>query len=261
MQLFGHDPEVMRSAAAIAAEARRRPDRHQHGLPGAEGAQDRRRRRSCCATPTSPWPLARGAAEGSGPAGDGEAALGDRGRRPLRLRRSPCAWSRRPASRRSASTRAPRPVATRAQPDYALDPRAGRAGRVPVIVSGGLRSAEAARRAYEESGADAVMIARGSLGNPWVFEELTGAPRRAAAPRRGRRRAALGDRPGRGAPRARAGGALPAQVLPLVRGAAWNRRRRCRRACSAAPTSTRSASCSPDGAARGRRSEGRRRSL
>ena len=37
---------------------------------------------------------------------------------------------------------------------------------VPLIISGGLDSAEAARRAYAESGADAVMIARGSLGNP-----------------------------------------------------------------------------------------------
>jgi len=43
-----------------------------------------------------------------------------------------------------------------------------------VIVSGGLKSAAAARAAYEEAGADAVMIARGALGNPWVFEELTG---------------------------------------------------------------------------------------
>jgi nifR3 family TIM-barrel protein len=43
-----------------------------------------------------------------------------------------------------------------------------------VIVSGGLRSADAARRAYAESGADAVMIARGALGNPWIFEQLTG---------------------------------------------------------------------------------------
>ena len=43
-----------------------------------------------------------------------------------------------------------------------------------MIISGGLDTAEDARRAYEESGADAVMIARGSLGNPWIFEELTG---------------------------------------------------------------------------------------
>jgi tRNA-dihydrouridine synthase len=44
----------------------------------------------------------------------------------------------------------------------------------PIIVSGGLASAELARRAYRESRADAVMIARGALGNPWIFEELTG---------------------------------------------------------------------------------------
>ena len=53
---------------------------------------------------------------------------------------------------------------------------------MPVIVSGGLSDAESARRAYEESGADAVMIARGSLGNPWVFEELTGRRAGAAEP-------------------------------------------------------------------------------
>jgi tRNA-dihydrouridine synthase len=43
---------------------------------------------------------------------------------------------------------------------------------VPVIVSGGLRTAEQARAAFAESGADAVMIARGSLGNPWIFDQL-----------------------------------------------------------------------------------------
>jgi tRNA-dihydrouridine synthase B len=67
-------------------------------------------------------------------------------------------------------------------PDYALARELVEALPVPVIISGGLSSAEAARHAYEESGADAVMIARGSFGNPWVFEELTG--RRASPPSR-----------------------------------------------------------------------------
>ena len=85
-----------------------------------------------------------------------------------------------------------------------------------MIVSGGLRTPRPARRAYEESGAAAVMIARGSLGNPWLFEELTGG--RAAPPAREEIVAELlwVDRPRRGAPRGRAGRALPAQVLPLV---------------------------------------------
>ena len=43
-----------------------------------------------------------------------------------------------------------------------------------MIISGGLDTAAAARHAYEASGAEAVMIARGSLGNPWIFEELIG---------------------------------------------------------------------------------------
>ena len=73
------------------------------------------------------------------------------------------------------------------KPDYALTRELVERVEVPVIVSGGLNSAEAARRAYAESGADAVMIARGSLGNPWVFEELTGRRREPPAPRRGRR--------------------------------------------------------------------------
>ena len=59
-------------------------------------------------------------------------------------------------------------------PDYAMARELARRIEVPMIISGGLSSADAARRAYEQSGATAVMIARGSLGYPWVFSELTG---------------------------------------------------------------------------------------
>src|SRR5207248_1369072 len=45
---------------------------------------------------------------------------------------------------------------------------------VPVVISGGLRSDEQILAAFERTGADAVMLARGSLGNPWRFERLLG---------------------------------------------------------------------------------------
>ncbi len=70
----------------------------------------------------------------------------------------------------------------RGKPDYELARELAGAIEAPVIISGGLRSAESARHAYKASGAAAVMIARGALGNPWIFEELTG--RRAAPPSR-----------------------------------------------------------------------------
>ena len=60
IQLFGEDPAMMRSAAAHVAARGRRRDRHQHGLPGAEGAQDRRRRRAA----RRPRPRGRGGARG-----------------------------------------------------------------------------------------------------------------------------------------------------------------------------------------------------
>jgi tRNA-dihydrouridine synthase B len=60
-------------------------------------------------------------------------------------------------------------------PDYALARELVERVDVPVVLSGGLRSPERARDAYEESGADALMLARGALGNPWLFAELTGA--------------------------------------------------------------------------------------
>jgi tRNA-dihydrouridine synthase B len=45
---------------------------------------------------------------------------------------------------------------------------------VPVILSGGLADEQSARAGWERSGAEALMLARGSLGNPWLFERLLG---------------------------------------------------------------------------------------
>ena len=48
---------------------------------------------------------------------------------------------------------------------------------MPVLISGGLHTAEQARAAFEHTGAAGVLLARGSLGNPWLFEQLLGPPR------------------------------------------------------------------------------------
>jgi tRNA-dihydrouridine synthase B len=70
----------------------------------------------------------------------------------------------------------PRPAAVhhKGEPDYALVRELHDRVDVPVILSGGLSSVDRARRAYEASGADALMIARGALGDPWIFARLTG---------------------------------------------------------------------------------------
>jgi nifR3 family TIM-barrel protein len=59
-------------------------------------------------------------------------------------------------------------------PDYALAAKLVESLPAPVIVSGGLSDLDAARHAYEATGAAAIMLARGSLGNPWLFSQLLG---------------------------------------------------------------------------------------
>jgi tRNA-dihydrouridine synthase len=46
---------------------------------------------------------------------------------------------------------------------------------VPVLISGGLRDAAKVHEVFERTGAEAVLLARGSLGNPWIFEQVLGA--------------------------------------------------------------------------------------
>jgi tRNA-dihydrouridine synthase B len=172
IQLFGHDAEVMRSGAEIAAAAGADLIDINMGCPvpkvrrtgaGAQLLRD----------PELALALARGAAAGSGlpvtvKLRSGIEA-GDRSGFDLAVRLVEEAGVAAIGFHPRAATKG-----HKGDPDYALTRELVERVDVPVIVSGGLSSAEAARAAYRESGADAVMIARGSLGNPWLFEELTG---------------------------------------------------------------------------------------
>jgi tRNA-dihydrouridine synthase B len=56
-------------------------------------------------------------------------------------------------------------------PDWSVVSRVKQAVRIPVLGSGDIRRAEDAVARLRESGADAVAIARGCLGNPWIFRQ------------------------------------------------------------------------------------------
>jgi nifR3 family TIM-barrel protein len=172
IQLFGPDPDVMRGAAATVAQAGADLIDLNMGCPvpkvcktGAGAALLR--------DPDRAVAVARAAIEGSGlpvsvklrsgvePGDHSGLELAQR----LVAEAGVAAIAFHP---RSAA------VHHSGQPDYALARELAASIDVPMIISGGLSSAEAARHAYEESRAAAVMIARGGLGSPWIFEELTG---------------------------------------------------------------------------------------
>jgi nifR3 family TIM-barrel protein len=171
IQLFGHDPEVMASAAEQVAAAGADLIDINMGCPvpkvcktGAGAA--------LLESPEKAVAIAQAAARGSGlpvtvklrtglRPGDG---LGVRAARALAESGAVAGLSIHPrhASQRHSGS-----------PDYGLFAELVAELPVPVLLSGGLWSAQRARRAFEQTGAAAVLLARGSLGNPWLFEELT----------------------------------------------------------------------------------------
>jgi tRNA-dihydrouridine synthase B len=172
VQLFGQDPEVMRSAASIAAEAGADLIDINMGCPV----------RKVCKTgagaallsqPELAVEIAAAAREGGGVPVTVKlrSGLQPGGREGFEL-----AQRLVDDAGVAAIGFHPRSAATqhKGSPDYPLARELAERLAVPVIISGGLDTAEDARYAYEASGAAAVMIARGSLGNPWIFEELTG---------------------------------------------------------------------------------------
>ena len=174
MQLFGHDPDAMRIAAGIVAENGADLIDINMGCPV----------RKVCKTgagasllddPDKAVALARAAIEGSGLPVTVKVRSGNRpGERTgydlaVRLVEeagvAAIGFHPRHASQQHKGT-----------PDYALAAElVERLGEdAPVIISGGLADEERTLKAFNDTGAAAAMLARGSLGNPWRFARLLG---------------------------------------------------------------------------------------
>jgi tRNA-dihydrouridine synthase B len=170
IQLFGEDPAIMRSAAARVAAAGADAIDINMGCPvpkvrktGAGAA--------LLENPDLAVALARAAVEGGGvsvtvklrsglrPGDDSGFELAHR----LVAEAGVAAIGFHP---RSAA------VHHKGTPDYELAARLVRSLPAPVILTGGIADADAAREAFARTGAAAVMLARGGLGNPWLFSEL-----------------------------------------------------------------------------------------
>jgi tRNA-dihydrouridine synthase B len=56
--------------------------------------------------------------------------------------------------------------------DYQTIKKVKEAVKIPVIASGDILSAELAKKMFNKTGCDGVMVARGALGNPWIFRQI-----------------------------------------------------------------------------------------
>ncbi len=58
------------------------------------------------------------------------------------------------------------------EPDYRLIPEVKNAVNIPIIVNGGIETPQTAKRVFDETGCDGIMIARGAINHPWIFAEI-----------------------------------------------------------------------------------------
>jgi nifR3 family TIM-barrel protein len=166
IQLFGHDPEIMRSAAAHVATL---------------GADFIDINMGC------PVPKVTKTGAGAALLKDADAAVaiaraareGSNLPVTVKLRAEGVEVAKRLVEDAGVAgiTFHPRTVKVRHKgtPDYDLAAELVRELPVPVIVTGGMNDAEHIRWVFEYTGCEAVMLARGSLGNPWLFAQVLGA--------------------------------------------------------------------------------------
>jgi tRNA-dihydrouridine synthase B len=57
--------------------------------------------------------------------------------------------------------------------DYKIIREVKSAVEIPVIASGDILSAPLAQKMFKETGCDGIAVARGALGNPWIFKEVS----------------------------------------------------------------------------------------
>ncbi|MHB8491494.1 MAG: tRNA dihydrouridine synthase [Solirubrobacteraceae bacterium] len=180
IQLFGADPEVMRSAARTVARAGADVIDLNMGCPvpkvcrtGAGAA--------LLSDPDRAVALARAARQGGG------LPVTVKLRSGLRVGdRSGLELAERLVAEAGVAAIAihPRAASTRhaGSPDYALVRDLVERLPAPVILTGGLREAGRVHELFELTGVAAVMLARGALGNPWLFARVaafgSGAPAR-----------------------------------------------------------------------------------
>ena len=58
------------------------------------------------------------------------------------------------------------------QVDYKIIQEVKKILDIPLIASGDVFSGKLAKKMFEETGCDGLAVARGSLGNPWIFKEI-----------------------------------------------------------------------------------------